>query len=148
MSVGYFSLFANQPGIKGAVYFEAPSSDLFISPQVAYFSKDKDQTNWLLNLEIGKDFMQDGKNRYVSFAGGLGYWRQTTDALNDHGSSIFREAIIDSYVVPSISFEMGWRYNQVGWYLKNSLGSKLGKDVSSLVIFLELGLKISLTSVD
>lgn len=148
LSVGYFSHYGLQPGTKVGLTVETPYKKLLFSPQFAYFSRTGNNTNWLINLELGKKHEIEGKRRYMLFSGGIGYWRQLEELGFSvdlgSGSTTSREYELNHYVVPTVNLEMGWAYEKLGYFVKSSIGSKFGNRESSMVIFIELGLKMKL----
>lgn len=148
LSVGYFSHYGFQPGGKVGLTVETPYKGLLFSPQFAYFSRLGNNTNWLINLELGKKHEIEGKRRYLLFSGGVGYWRQSEELGFSidlgSGSTTSREYELKHYVVPTLNLEMGWAYEKLGYFVKSSVGSRIGDGESSMVIFLELGLKLKL----
>lgn len=143
ISAGYFGLYAVQPGAKMALYVPVPGSDLFLSPQVAYFSRIDNHTNWLINLELGRKFTRVERKRYAAISGGVAYWRQT-ETVNVNTGPVSRENIIRHFLLPTINFEMGWQFSRIGCFIKNSVGSKIGSGQGNMALFLETGLKIQL----
>ncbi|MBO3698099.1 hypothetical protein [Roseivirga sp. E12] len=157
ISFGYYSQFALQPGFKVGTDFIFPASDYnvnkwLLSTQIGFFTNIGDDNNLVLNVEVGKRKTSSSKHVYHTFALGIGYRYQAK--LNSFstslgsGKSSDKERIYKGYFLPTLSYEFGWNtHKKVAWFSKYAVGPTLSTQVeSSLAMFLEVGMKISLIS--
>ncbi len=157
LSFGYYSQFALQPGLKVGTDFILPASSdkvkkWLFSTQIGFFSNIGDDNNLVLNVEVGRRKTNSSRHVYHTFALGLGYRYQAK--LNSFstslgsGKSSNKERIYNGYFLPTLSYEFGWNiHKEVAWFSKYAVGPTLSTQVeSSLAMFLEIGIKISLIS--
>jgi hypothetical protein len=165
ISVGYFSNFGFQPGLAIGSSFDLKTWEkervrkqetitkvrsLFISPQIAFFSRIKQNSNYLVSLEGGYKRQKKGVRRYVAFSAGLGYMLQSqllsfsvNLATGEHSNT---QKQTNHFLVPTANIEFGGGLSQtMGWYTKVSLGSKVSaKEESQTTLFIGLGVKLYL----
>ena len=157
ISVAYFGQFGFQPGGKIAVAFPLKAvnakmptaNNLFVSPQIGFFVYPKNNSNVLLNAEVGIKKQKKGKSGFSAFSIGLGYLHQfqisrITIQLGDGGQSTNRSSI--SYFLPSINYAFGNKLRtNLDWYSKIGYGQRLGGSItSSTILLLEVGLQFQL----
>ena len=159
ISIAYFSQFGFQPGAKIATEFSLKTLNnttqavkkrhLFISPQIGFFVRPGNNTNLLLNADVGIKKQQEGKSSFSAFSLGLGYlqeFRVSTIAiqLGDGGQSTSRTSF--SYFLPTINYAFGNRLSStVDWYSKIGVGQRIGGGISNTTtVLLEVGLQFQL----
>jgi|GEM_PF-1384471 len=157
LSLGYYSQFAIQPGLKVGTDFILPTGNdhvkkWLLSTQIGFFSNIGDDDNLVLNIEAGRRKTNSSKHVYHTFALGLGYrYQAKLNSFSTHlgsGKSSDKERIYKGYFLPTLSYEFGWNtHKEVAWFSKYAIGPTLSTQVeSSLAMFLEIGIKISLIS--
>lgn len=167
ISIAYYSQFLFQPGITVGISLPTKSWDseherktgtitrtnsLFWSPQVAVFTQPGSHTSYLANVEFGYRRQIQGKGFYHAASVGLGYLTQF-DLLSftvnlGNGNTEAKDRERHGYIMPTLNYEIGGLLNpNLGWYSKLSAGSKFSTEqVSSNVLFVELGVKIKLSA--
>ncbi|MEM6965745.1 MAG: hypothetical protein AAF573_13335 [Bacteroidota bacterium] len=154
ISIGYFSNYGFQPGVKVGTPFriknwetERFAKSYFISPQVGFYSWIGNDFNVLVNAEIGHQRFKNQKNTFSAFSIGLGYLAESEIIsfdvnLSDGNKEKNRE--LRNHFLTTINYEFGKKINSNwSWYGKPSWGWKLS-DLSSMVVLIELGLKFNL----
>ena len=159
ISIAYFGQFAIEPGLKISTEFDlnkwatqrlqAKNKHLFISPQLGFFVRPNNNTNVLLNADIGIKKQKEGKSAFSAFSLGLGYLHQfqvsaVTVQLGDGNQSTNKES--KAYFLPTINYAFGNKLGtNMGWYSKIGVGQRLGGGISnSLSILIEVGLQFRL----
>ena len=159
ISIAYFGQFAIEPGLKISTEFglnkwttdklKAKNKQLFISPQLGFFVRPDNNSNLLLNADIGIKKQKEGKSGFSAFSLGLGYLHQFQISaievqLGDGNQSTSRESI--AYFLPTINYAFGNKLGaNIGWYSKIGVGQRLGGGISSsLSILFEIGLQFRL----
>lgn len=159
ISIAYFSQFGFQPGIKIASEFNlkeltaktqrAKKRNLFISPQIGFFSWPNNHSSLFLNADIGIKRQKEGKSAFSALSLGVGYLHEfqiSTLAvqLGDGNQSTNRTS--HSYFLPTINYAFGSRLSSaIGWYSKIGVGQRFGDGItaSSTVLF-EVGLQFNI----
>lgn len=165
ISVGYFSNFGFQPGVAIGTSFDLKTWEkekaknqgtvtkvrrFFISPQIGFYSRIGQNSNYLLSVEGGYKRQKKGDRRYVAFSAGLGYLLQS-QALSfsvnlGTGEHSNKQRQINHFLLPTANVEFGGGISRtVGWYTKMSLGSKISaKQESQMTLFVGFGVKLYL----
>lgn len=164
ISIGYFSNYGFQPGAKIGTHFDlknwetesenkkgtfTKSKSLYISPQIGFFSFVKNNTNFMVNADIGYRRIKSLKNRYSAFSLGLGYMNRsqiTGVAVNLSDGSQEKQRTSSSYFLPTLNCEFGKFINsKIGWYSKFSYGLRLSpNEKQTTMFFIELGTRVNL----
>ncbi len=151
VSVGYFSHYGFQPGLKIGTMFPLAGDTLrqwVFSPQLGFFTNPGDDTNALFNLEVGYKRPKSGKHAYSQWSAGLGYLHQSklqSFSINlGNGNTGDRQRVGDNFLLPTISYEYGWAtHRKISWYLKPALGIRLlGRNEHSTMLLLEFGIRL------
>ncbi len=159
--VGYFGLYAIQPGIKIGTHFDVKEwqmekagkikkQRLFVSPQIGAFTRINNHTSFLLNADFGYKRQKGGRTFYTAYSIGLGYLTEfqklssTIDLGSGEVNDTNREA--SGYFLPAINYEFGQEPNpKLGWYSKFSFGRKISsKKENSAAFMIEVGLKFNI----
>ena len=157
--VAYFSQFGFQPGVKIATEFslkelatetqKAKKRNLFVSPQVGFFTWPNNHSSLLLNADIGIKRQKEGKSAFSALSLGVGYLHEfqvSTVAiqLGDGNQSTSRTS--RSYFLPTLNYAFGSRLSTaIDWYSKIGVGQRFGGNVTaSTTVLLELGLKFKI----
>jgi len=160
ISIAYFSQFGFQPGAKIGTTFnlkelstttqKVKKRNLFISPQIGFFSWPNNHSNLLLSTDIGIKKQKEGHSAFSAVSLGLGYLHEfqvSAIAINlgDGNQSTSRTCY--SYFLPTINYTFGNRISPViDWYSKIGVGQRIGGDISNtMTILLELGVQFQLT---
>lgn len=162
LSIGYFSNYGFQPGVKIGTQFHlknwesehegkkgnfTKSKSYFINPQIGFYSWIGNDINFLLNTEIGYQRIKSSKNTFSAISIGLGYLAESeviaiTYNLSD-GSIKEKNRELRNHFLTTINYEFGKAINsKLAWYGKPSLGWKLSNN-SSMVVLIEAGLKFN-----
>ena len=162
ISVGYFGNFLIQPGAKIGAQFSlnkwetehegkkgnyTKEKRIFVSPQVAFFSRPGNNMNLLVNADIGYQRKKMNQGSYSAVSLGLGYLleSQVVSIVYNLSDGSIKEKIREprNYFLPTINYEFGHAIDfKTNWYMKFSLGSKLSPNRErSGVFFIELGMR-------
>lgn len=152
ISVGYFGHYAIQPGIKigTEISLDGRVNDVrnwFVSPQLGFFTKPGDKNNYLINVETGIRKRKNSKNRYHSYALGIGYLiksKLNSFSVNlGSGNTDGRNRVSTGHLLTTFNYEYGWNTDKpTQWYTKYSVGSTFSTNAeSTVVMFIELGVK-------
>ncbi len=159
ISIAYFSQFGFQPGVKIATEFnlkelttetqKAKRRNLFISPQIGFFSWPNNHSNLLLNADIGIKRQKENKSSFSALSLGLGYLHEfqiSTVAvqLGDGKQSTSRTS--RSYFLPTLNYAFGSSLSSaVDWYSKIGVGQRFGGGITAATtVLFELGLQFQL----
>ena len=86
LSVGYYGHFLIQPGVKIGTHFNfkewetenvgkkgafIKSKNLFVSPQIGYFARPKNNINLLINADVGYKKIKRERNSYSAWSIGF-----------------------------------------------------------------------------
>lgn len=153
-SLGYWGQAAIQPGLKLGASFDLAeittknkdrSRQLYLSPQLGFYSYSNVNQNYLANVEVGLISGKVEKGGFSSLGIGFAYLASNETiggTLSIDDGSFIRQKELNSFFMPSLNYSYGGSINsRIGWYNKYSLGTKMNasKD-SDLVIFVEFGL--------
>lgn len=154
VSIGYFSNYGFQPGVKIGTQFQLKNwetedyaKSYFISPQLGFYSWIGNDFNVLVNAELGYQRVKNQRNTFSAVSIGIGYLAESEIIsidvnLSDGSKEKSRE--LRNHLLTTINYEFGKKVNSnLSWYGKPSFGWKLS-DNSSMVIMIELGLKFNL----
>lgn len=159
ISLAYFSQFGFQPGIKMATEFslkklttqtqKTKKRNLFINPQIGFFTWPNNHSSLLLNADIGIKRQKEAKSAFSALSIGLGYLHEFQIAtlavqLGDGSQSTTRTS--RSYFLPTVNYAFGSRLSSaIGWYSKIGVGQRFGGNVTaSTTVLFELGLQFRL----
>ena len=144
LSTGYFGPYLMQPGIKVGAEFDF--GKIYVSPQLAYFSRLGNNTNGMVNLEAGFRKQKSDKKFFSTYSMGVAYLYQSEllSSIVALGSSAIENTRESRhYFIPSLNFGFGWSVkDRLDWYTKISGAWKIAADQEGQFLLLgELGLK-------
>lgn len=151
IAISYFSNYGFQPGLKVGTAFTLTGDSTrqwLISPQLGVFTNPGDDTNTLLNLDLGFKRPKPQKHAYSTWSAGLGYLRQSklqSFSVNlGNAKTSDQKRVGDDFLLPTLSYEYGWAtHRKISWYVKSAIGSRLlGRNEHSMMILLEFGIKL------
>jgi hypothetical protein len=152
VSIGYYSNYGFQPGLKVGTEFTLAGDSLkrwIISPQMGMFANPGDDRHTVLNLEVGRRRPKAGKTAYSTWSAGLGYLRQSklrSYSVNlGSGKTSDSQRVNDAFVLPTISYEYGWgTHRKTSWDMNYAWGTRLlGNNEHSMMLLLEFGVKLN-----
>ena len=155
LTAGYFSNVGIQPGAQLGLVFDLKEVSernrvLFLSPQIASFTRPGVNTNYLLRVEGGiRQNSQSGKS-FSALSGSLGYLlRSELLSLSVNlGSGDIEDKTRESshHFVPTIHYTYGRYLNEKwSWLSKAGLGYRFETDdQGSAMVFIEAGIYLKL----
>ena len=167
ISIGYFSHAFVQPGVKLGTQLRLKqwnreatrkgtvverSDELFLSPQIGFFTWPGNNLSGLVNLEAGYLLPHPKHRLYSAFSLGVGYLatfdrESITIGLGD-GSTTAAAYNRRDFIVPTLNYELGKHLTSfVGLFVKGSLGQRISFTGNvATAIYLEIGAKFYLPS--
>ena len=159
VSFSYLGHIGIQPGLRVGLEMPlikpcpekgVPKNNWVIRPQAAFFTNPRDDRHLLVNAEVGLKKARRGKNNYQLISFGLGWLNQSkleSFSVNlGNGQTDNEQRASDHFLLPTLNYEYGWAtHRKVSWFSKLGLGHRLlGNKEESLMLFLEIGLKLKL----
>ena len=164
ISIGYFGHGAIRPGVKVGVDIplkalsgenadretaKSGHNTLYLSPQLAGFSRHNFYTGLLVNAELGIRRTWNGRRFSLAYGIGLGYlnrWEVLTVTADFNGKVVSRERERRGHLLPTATAEIGYNLSsKLNLYVKPSYGMQFssGRERAGNFFF-ELGLKLFL----
>ena len=166
ISISYYGPYLIQPGLKIGTDLTLKNwqstrekgdnsfildKKLLISPQVGFFVRSGNNTNYFVNTEIGFKRHKISRKSYLAFWAGLGYQFQievlsfTVDLST--GETVAWEKENRHYFLSALSGEYGGHISpKIGWFSKYTIGIRTGGDIGTATLLaFELGAKIFLS---
>ncbi len=157
VSIAYLGQALIQPGVKISTEFNLKkftqpantgrSKNVYISPQIGFFTRPGIQNNLLVNTEIGIRRRNNENGFFTAFSLGAGYLREyqilsTSINLGD-GKISSKNMEGRGFFLPSLNLEFGKSLNNsMDWYSKGSFGKKINASKQETTLaFIELGLR-------
>lgn len=159
LSIGYFSQFGFQPGAKISTSFKMKEWNketgiikhkvLFISPQLGFFVRPKNNTNFLMGLNVGIQAQKLEHAFFSAYSIGLNYLyqRQIQSVSVPLGEINPMNNIQNrSYFLPTINYTLGRNIRpNLNGYIQLEVGQRIGGNIESAsIILLGLGLQMKL----
>lgn len=161
-SIGYLGEYLVNPGVKVGAQFNYHAwekekeskkgaytlyQNLYISPQLGYYTRVGNHSNYYANLDIG--YQHQMRKIYTTYAIGLGYMLkdETLSKTVDLGSGQkSRVNEINHFFVPTFMYGLGGQLSgKLGWFVKGTVGAKIPKRAElDLLVLVELGVMMSL----
>ena len=160
LSIAYFSQFGYQPGVKIGVQINIKNwkknkanhsqlKNLYISPQIGFYTNPNIHTSYLINTDLGYKRIKNCKGTYSAWSLGLTYLLQSQITewkinLSDGSKEKIRNNW--NWFLPTVNYEFGKAINtNINWYSKFSYGIKMSSSrESTSAIFIELGLTFNI----
>jgi len=165
LSVGYYGHYLFHPGMKIGTqynvktwqkekekkkYTKTIEKNVFLSPQIGFYTHPKNHSGLLVNLEFGYQTLKTKRGFYQAYSIGLGsltHYNSGTTYQYEKGVITEQNLGSRTYINPTLNAEFGQRVNtKIGWFTKLSIGSKLFYNSSiSFDTYFETGIKLNLT---
>jgi hypothetical protein len=137
VSLGYFGPLGEPGfdlGLHKPVHIAAYKFDW--NPQIAFWAKNKDNTNIFLNSEFGIDLKKPERKRGSIFSIGIGYIAQfevTSFSVNFQGDVINKDRERRDILMPTINYEFNHRISDnLRWFAKFSYGYRISSKIENM----------------
>jgi len=159
INIGYYGAFGIQPGLKVGTELVLKEwnrgeegnnkyAELYVSPQLGAFVYPLNNTNGVLNADIGYRWGNRDRRFYTAPSIGLGYL-MSSQILSRQidlgtGAVVEKNRELRHYFLPTINMELGKAgQDRWGWFVKGSFGRKLApRRESEAFLALELGVRL------